>query len=208
MTDPTSTENVPQPPRGEFQFGLDAFLWMFVVVAVLLGYIRTFNSEHVGRFVVVATVALLVGGAIGLVARRVSAAMFWTGSGVVGGYLAVIHPCLSHWSQEYAWPLMSGIAGAVAAVCGDGNLRRRMAAPALVWLALMLVCDVSVFGIRRDWIADPICAFLCGLLAGLGVDLATRFEKWTSIPRHFFALGLVLLAIGGHWLAIRTIPGM
>jgi len=207
MTDST-TEDGPRSSRAELQFGLDAFLWMFVVVAVFLGYVRTFNAEHVGRFVVVATVALFVGGVIGLVARRVSAAMFWTGIGVVGGYLAVVHPPLVHWSQEYAWPLMSGIAGAVAAVCGDGNLRRRMAAPALVWLALVIVYDLSVFGISGDWIAEPICAFLCGLLAGLGVDLASRFEKWTSIPRHFFALGLVLLAIGGHWLTIRTIPGM
>ncbi len=51
-------------------------------------------------------------------------------------------------------------------------------------------------------------AFLCGLLFGLGIDLASRFEKWTSIARHFFALGLVLLAIGGHWLAIRVFHGI
>jgi hypothetical protein len=42
----------------------------------------------------------------------------------------------------------------------------------------------------------------------LVIDLATRFEKWTSVPRHFFALGLVILAIAGHWLAIRLIPGV
>ena len=82
-----------------------------------------------------------------------------------------------------------------------------MAVSALVWFVLVMVYDLSFFGLRRDLIFDPICAFLCGLLAGLGVDLASRFEKWTSIPRHFFALGLVLLAIGGHWLAIRMIRG-
>ncbi len=103
---------------------------------------------------------------------------------------------------------MSGIVCAVAAACGDGNLRRRMGVSSLVWLVLVMAYDLSFFGLQRDLIADPICAFLCGLLAGLGIDLATRFEKWTSVPRHFFALGLVLLAIGGHWLAIRTIPGM
>ena len=92
---------------------------------------------------------------------------------------------------------------AATGTCDAGWPRR-----ALVWLALAIVYDLSVFGIGGDWIAEPICAFLCGLLAGLGVDLATRFEKWTLIPRHFFALGLVLLAIGGHWLAIRLIPGV
>ncbi len=208
MTDPKKTETEPPPSRAEFQFGLDAFLWMFVVVAVFLGYIRTFDSEDVGRFVAVATLAVLVGGAIGLRAGRFSAAVFWAGIGTVGGYLAVVHPSLYHWSQQYAWPLMSGIAGAVAAACGEGNLRRRMAAPAIVWLVLVLVYDLSCFGIRWDLIYDPICAFLGGLLFGLGIDLAGRFEKWTSIPRHFFALGLVLLAIGGHWLAIRMIHGI
>ena len=71
-----------------------------------------------------------------------------------------------------------------------------------------MIYDLSFFGLKRDWIAEPICAFLGGLLVGLGIDLSTRFEKWTSIPRHFFALALVLLAIGGHWLAIRLIPGV
>ncbi len=208
MTEPTTTEDQPRPSRAEFQFGLDAFLWMFVIVAVFLSYIRTFNSDDVGKFVVVATVAVLVGGAIGLAAGRFSAAVFWAGIGVVGGYLAAVHTCLDHWSQEYAWPLMSGIVGAVAAACGDGHLRRRMGVSALVWLALVIVYDLSFFGVRRDLIDNPICAFLCGLLFGLGIDLASRFEKWTSIPRHFFALGLVLLAIGGHWLAIRVIHGI
>jgi hypothetical protein len=208
MTDPTTTESKLPPARAEFQFGLDAFLWMFVVVAVFLAYIRTFNPDDVGKFVVVATVDVLVGGVIGLLARRFSSAVFWAGIGAVGGYLAVVHTCLSHWTQEYACPLMGGIIGATAAVCGDGNLRRRMIVPSLVWLALVVLYDLSFFGLTRDWIAEPICAFLGGLLVGLGVDLATRFEKWTSIPRHFFALGLVLLAIGGHWLAIRLLPGV
>jgi hypothetical protein len=208
MTDPTTPETQPAPSRAEFQFGLDAFLWMFVVVAVFLGYIRTFHAEDVGRFVVVATLTVVVGGAIGLVAHRFSAAVFWAGIGVVGGYLAIVHSPFNHWSQQYAWPLTSGIAGAVAAACGDGNLRRRMAAPAIVWCVLATVYDLSVFGLRWDFMLEPVCAFLCGLLAGLAIDLASRFEKWTSIPRHFFALGLVLAAIGGHWVAIRLIPGV
>ncbi len=95
MTDST-TENEPRPSRAEFQFGLDAFLWMFVVVAVFLAYIRSFDPMHVGRFVLIATAALLAGGLIGFLAGRFSAAVFWAGIGAVGGYLAVVHPCLYH----------------------------------------------------------------------------------------------------------------
>lgn len=207
MTEPTAAEEEPQP-RGEYQFGLQAFLWMFVVVAVFLSYIRSFDPWDVARFALVGTLALLAGGAIGLRAGRFSAAVFWAGIGAVGGYLAVVHPCLYHPSQKYAWPLMSGIVAAVAAACGDGNLRRRMMVSAIVWLLLIACYDLVTFGMRRELIDDPICAFLCGLLFGLGIDLASRFEKWTSIPRHFFALGLVLLAIGGHWLAIRVFHGI
>jgi hypothetical protein len=208
MTNPTTSEIEPQPPHAEFQFGLQAFLWMFVVVAVFLSYIRTFNPADVAKFGLVATLALLLGGVIGLLAGRFSAAVFWAGIGVVGGYLAVVHTCLYHWSQEYAWPLMGGVVGATAAVCGDGNLRRRIGCCSLAWLVLVMIYDLSLFGVQRDLLADPLCAFIAGALFGLGVDLATRFEKWTSIPRHFFALGLVLLAIAGHWLAIRIIPGV
>ena len=208
MSDPTTPETEAQPSRAEFQIGLDAFLWLFVVVAVFLAYIRTFDPADVGRFAIVGTLAVLVGGAIGFRAKRFRAAVFWAWIGVVCGFLAVIHPALVHWSQQYAWPLMSGIVGAIAAACGEGHLRRRMFIPAIVWLVLVIAYDLSVFGPRRDMIFEPICAFLCGLLAGLGVDLASRFERWTSLPLHFFALGIVLLAIGGHWLAIRMIPGI
>jgi len=208
MTDSTTPETEPQPSRAEFQFGLQAFLWMFVVVAVFLSYIRTFSPADVAKFGFVATLALLIGALIGLLAGRFSAAVFWAGFGVVGGYLAVVHTCLYHWTQEYAWPLMGGIVGATAAVCGDGKLGRRIGVSAHVWLVLVVIYDLSFFGLQRDLIADPLCAFLSGILFGLVIDLATRFEKWTSVPRHFFALGLVILAIAGHWLAIRLIPGV
>jgi len=208
MTNSTTSETEPQSPRTEFQFGLQAFLWMFVVVAVFLSYIRTFRPEAVATFGLVATLALLIGGVIGLVAGRFSAAVFWAGIGVVGGYLAVVHTSLYHWTNEYAWPLMGGIAGATAAVCGDGNIKWRMGCSSLAWLVLVMIYDLSFFGLQHDLMADPLCAFVSGLLFGLGIDLATRFEKCTSIPRHFFALGLVILAIAGHWLAIRLIPGV
>jgi hypothetical protein len=201
-------ESEPEPSRAEFQFGLQAFLWMFVVVAVFLSYVRTFGPEAVGKFVVVATLALVIGGLIGLATGRFSAAVFWSGIGVVGGYLAIVHTCLYHWTNEYAWPLTGGLVGATAAVCGDGRLKRRMICCALVWLGLVVVYEVPFFGFNRDLIADPFCAALAGALFGLGVDLATRFERFTSIPRHFFALGLVLLAIAGHWTAMRLFPGL
>ena len=112
MTDPTTTESQLQPARAEFQFGLDAFLWMFVVVAVFLAYIRTFNPDDIGKFVLVATVDVLVGGAIGLLAGGFSSAVFWAGIGAVGGYLAVV--------AYLPFPLDPGIR-----LSADGRNRRR-----------------------------------------------------------------------------------
>ena len=135
MTSPTTPETEPQPSRAEFQFGLQAFLWMFVVVAVF-SYIRTFSPATVARFGLVATLAIVVGGLIGLLAGRFSAAVFWSGIGVVGGYLAVVHASLFHWTNEYAWPLMGGIVGAAAAACGDGHIKRPVVCSSAVWLGL------------------------------------------------------------------------
>ncbi len=201
-------ETETQPSRSEFQFGLQAFLWMFVVVAVFLSYIRSFGAETIPKFGLVATLALLLGGAIGLVAHRFSTAVFWSGIGVVGGFLAVIHAAMPHWSAEHVWPLVGGLVGATAAVCGDGRPMRRMFWSAAVGLAAVSLYSLSLFGFRRDQVAELICAALGGALAGLGVELASRFEKRTAIPRHFFALGLVVLAIAGHWIAVRVIPGL
>ncbi len=44
--------------RAEYQFGLQAFLLMFVVVAVLAGYLRTFGPATVGRFGLVLVLTL------------------------------------------------------------------------------------------------------------------------------------------------------
>jgi hypothetical protein len=207
MTDAMQPE-AETPSRAEFQFGLQAFLVLFVIVAVFLSYIRTFGAETIPKFGLVATVALLVGGVIGLLAHRFQAAVFWSGIGVVGGYLAVVHSAMPHWSAEYAWPLVGGLVGATAAVCGDGKPWRRMFCSAAVGLAAVSIYSLSFFGFRRDQVADLICAAIGGALAGLAVDLASRFEKRTAVPRHFFALGLVILAIAGHWIAVKLIPGL
>jgi hypothetical protein len=206
MTNPETPQTEPQPSNAEYQFGLQAFLWMFVVVAVFLSYIRMFGPLAVAHFGFVATLALLLGGLIGWLSGRFSAAVFWSGIGVVGGYLAVVHTCLNHKSDEYVWPLSAGLVGATAAACGDGNVKRRMICCSLVWLGLVSIYEIPCFGFQRELIFDPICATLAGALAGLGVDLASRFEKYTSIPRHIFALGLILLAIAGHSLTMWCFP--
>jgi hypothetical protein len=208
MTDPTTPRTEPESSRAEFQFGLQAFLWLFVIVAVFLSYIRSFGPETIPKFGLVAVLALLLGGLIGLAAHRFSTAVFWSGIGAVGGYLAVVHAAMPHWSAEYVWPLVGGLVGATAAACGDGRPVRRMIACAAVGLAAVSLYTLSLFGFRREAIADLICAAIGGALAGLGVDLASRFEKRTAVPRHFFALGLVVLAIAGHWTVTKIFPGL
>ncbi|MEN6451089.1 MAG: hypothetical protein ABFC96_11410 [Thermoguttaceae bacterium] len=200
--------NDTDSPRSEYQFGLQAMLLMFVVAALLAGYLRAFGPEAVGRFGLVLALALPLGGLIGWWAGRFSAAVFWAGIGSVLGSLAVCGAATSHWSQLYVWPLMGGIVGATAAACGDGRPVRRMAWCALVGFAIVAICGLSFSGFGRDRIAELICAAGGGALLGLGVDLVTRFERFTSIPRHFLALVLVVLAIAGHWVAVRVIPGI
>jgi hypothetical protein len=208
VTCPTMPETQSDSSRAEYQFGLQAFLLMFVVVAVLAAYLRTFGPEAVGRFGLVLVLALPLGGAIGRLAGRFSAAVFWAGIGTVLGSLAVCGAAVGHWTALYAWPLMGGIVGATAAICGEGKLVRRVAWSALVGFGVIAVYTFSWFGFQREQIAELICAAGGGALLGLSVDLVGRFEKRTSIPRHFLALGLVVLAIAGHWIAVRIIPGV
>jgi hypothetical protein len=208
MSEPATSESEDVSSRAEYQFGLQAMMMMFVVVAVFLSYIRSFGPETIPKFGLVAAISLLVGGLIGLLARRFSAAVFWSGIGVVGGYLAVVHAALPHWSEEFVWPFVGGLVGATAAACGDGRPWRRMLASAVVGLAAVSLYTLTVLGLRRDAVAELSSATIGGALAGLGVDLASRFEKWTSIPRHFFALGLVVLAIAGHWIVTKIVPGL
>ncbi len=197
-----------QPSRAEYQFGLQAFLLMFVVVAVLVGYLRSFGVEPVGRFGLCIAVAMPLGGLIGWRAGRFSTAVFWTGIGTVLGSLAVCGTTVGHWTAYYFWPLMGGAAGATAAVCDRRGLPERMASTTVVALGIVGLYTLLWPCRSGEENAQIVCAAGGGALLGLGVDLVGRFERWTAIPRHFLALGLVVLAVAGHWVAVRVIPGI
>jgi hypothetical protein len=97
VTCPTMPETQSDSSRAEYQFGLQAFLLMFVVVAVLAAYLRIFGPEAVGRFGLVLVLTLPLGNAIGRLAGRFSAAVFWAGIGTVLGSLAVCGAAVGHW---------------------------------------------------------------------------------------------------------------
>ncbi len=197
-----------ESPPSEFQFGLQALLMMFVLVAVLLSYLRPYGLPDMVRCSLLLVAALLCGGLMGLVARRLADALFWSAIGSICGYLAVLGAPLNHWTAQYFWPLAGGIVGATAACCGEGRRIRRAACCLLVGLGLVALYELSFFGFSGDRVAELVCAAGGSVLLALVVELAGRFEKYTAIPRHFLAIGFVLLAIAAHWAARKIIPGL
>jgi hypothetical protein len=199
--------NYPETPsREEYQFGLQAFLGMFVVLAVFLSYLNTFakDPKAIAAFGIGLVIAYAISGAIGVWSGRFSTVMFWAGIGAVCGTLAITQTTVFHSADVVAWPVIGGVTGAAAAAVQDGKLARRMLCTSLIGFSLVMAYTLIFLGGQQHslLVLLNVCAIGGGALWGLVVDLACRFEKWTSIPRHFFALGLVLLAIGGHWLIV------
>ena len=69
MTEPTAPERTDRHPRAEFQFGIQDLLGMFVLVSVLLSYLRPFGVPAILKLTCLVGLAVLCGGAIGLAAR-------------------------------------------------------------------------------------------------------------------------------------------
>jgi hypothetical protein len=181
---------------------------MAIALAGIAYYLSTFNVNAVGRFGFLVAAAILIGVALGLATRKLGDVVFWSAIGVCYGYLAVIHADLYDWTAEYAWPLVGGVVGAVAAIPSEGKLWRRMAFCAATALGLIAIYEFASFGFQRDLLPDLYCATLGGAMMGVGVDLVSRLEKATGIPRYALAVVLIAAAIACHTLAIHYIPGL
>jgi len=202
MAEPIDSDTAVDSPW-RLQFSLQTFAGLFVVVALLLGYLRLFGVESVAKCAVLTAVALVLGGLVGARAGKLGDALFWSAIGAVFGFLAILGDVSYHWILPYAWPLVGGLTGATAAICPDGRLARRMMCCALVAWALISVCFVLAITFQPVMLADLLCAALGGALMAVAVEMAGRFERYTSLPRHLLATGFVLVGITGHWLAFH-----
>ena len=132
-------------------------LGMFVLVSVLLSYLRPFGVPVVLKLTCLVGLALLCGGAIGLVARRFSEAVFWSVIGSILGYLTVVNAPFSHWTGEYVWPMLGGIVGAVAAVLSGKKARYRVAHCSLLGLGLVSLHELALLRFTRDSVDALVC---------------------------------------------------
>lgn len=199
---PSSAEQ----PRERLQFTLQSMIGLFVVVALLLGYLRTFSGESILRCGAVTLASLAIGALLGLWPGKVPDTMFWAAIGAVFGFLTVLGDASYHWSLVYVWPMVGGVTGATAALAPQHRLVRRMAVCGLVAMAtigLYLVCFLTF---ERAMVADMCCAALGGALMAVAVELATRFERFTSLPRYLLASAFVVVGIAGHWAAFHFLP--
>lgn len=202
--EPASAPAAPVPER--LQFTLQSMIGLFVVVALLLGYLKAFGGESILKCGSTTLAALALGGLVGAWTGKTPDAMFWAAIGAVFGFLVVLGDASYHWSVIYAWPLVGGLTGATAALAPQQHLVRRMrscATVALVSIALYLVCCLPF---ERAMFADMVCAALGGALMAVAVELATRFERYTALPRYLLATAFVLLGIAGHWAAVHFLP--
>jgi hypothetical protein len=208
MTEPTAPERTDRHSRAAFQFGIQDVLGMFVLVSVLLSYLRPFGVPVILKLTCLVGLALLCGGAIGLVARRFSEAVFWSAIGSILGYLTIVNAPLSHWTGEYVWPMLGGIVGAVAAAVSGKKARYRVAYCSLLGLGLVSLYELALLRFTRDSADELVCATAGSALLAVVVELAGRFERWTSVPRHLIAIGFVVAGIAVHWVALRLAPGL
>ena len=96
--------------------------------------------------------------------------------------------------------------GAVAALVPERRLARRMAVCGLVAVAAVGLYLACVLTFQRAMFADLICAALGGGLMAVAVEMATRFERATHLPRHLLAIAFVVVGITGHWVAFHYLP--
>ena len=134
--------------------------------------------------------------------------MFWSAIGSILGYLTVVNASLSHCTGEYVWPILGGLVAAMAATSNGKKASYRVAYCSLLGLGLVSLYELFFLRFTHDSLDELVCAAAGSALLAVVVELAGRFERWTSVPRHLIAIGFVVAGIAVHWIALRLVPGL
>ncbi len=203
------TAGLPEPGRSpRLQFGISSLLATALMLALLFGHLRAYGTGTVITCGLIVLVAALVGGLAGACAGRVADTLFWSVIGAVFGYLVVVGFYRYHWSAQYAWPLVGMVAGIAVGALGSGRPVRRAAIGLAAATGVFATYALAMFGFAAHVGYEALCAALGGALMGLVADVAERFERRTSIPRHVAATALVIAAILGHRIVPSVVPGL
>jgi hypothetical protein len=195
--------NDPAP----LQFTLSTLLWVTLIVAIALAYLRSFGTEASLSGFVVVGIGLCVGAANGWVARRPADAIYWSLLGAFAAYVFTQGVAISHWTAQLGWALPGAAAGGCAGVVQANRPLRRLLVGGIAGFVAFVPYFSAYYLWRGERLPDLFVAPIAGALLGAVIQACTLVESRWPWPhaRHIYAAGLMLLVIAANLAAPRFI---
>lgn len=195
---PTSS---PADISTDRQFSLQSLLWTTTAVACLLAYASRLGGNAIQLGTAYAIFAIVSGSAIGLAARNLKDAMFWSCLTTLLVYMAVAGGRLPNDAVGFGW-------GIVGASCGAINGVRF---PKALWLGILLSGAIGLSGLASCicWLGQPLdssvafdlaCALIVSAMLRPFIQYLQWFETQSRQPRFVLAAWLTLSIVVGNLL--------
>lgn len=198
--DPFSDDAISDAPPEESraQFGIAAMFWVTFLIGLGIAYLQRFDDPQVvvGGVISMA-IAVVIGFAIGWLAKRLADSLFWATLIAAFAYICVVSDPIFSTNHRLVWAGIGAATGAVAATCYVNKPIINAILCALVSGMIMMVYWWFSSGSSADRNLDVIAGPLIGIGVSVFVRLISYLESRKKSPRYVTAtwmLAIVILA--------------
>lgn len=192
--------NTTQLPKAEQQFSLRSLLVTIVTVSMVLAYVRMFGEQGVRLGVYGVLLALVCGGVLGWIGKRLVETMTWSMVGAVLALCCVLSADRIEAFQGYYWVNVGAFTGAIGGVMLPGSILRRSFGVLFCWLVGVLY--LYVLGRVSDGMFDWLLTLPVAIGLQFLVEVVARLQAKYHTALDMWAAGIVFAVIAGNFGAI------
>lgn len=183
------------------QYGIAALFWATFVVGLGLAYLQRLESPDIMIDAAIAIpIALLIGAIIGLVTGNMKDALFWSTLVAAFAYISTASDPVYGSYHRFAWTVVGGITGGLAATVGIGKAWLNGLSCAIAAISAMGIYYYlqSQFGSGVDAQIDLWISPFIGVCVSAFVGIILWLESKQKMPRYVTATWLMVAVIAGN----------
>lgn len=189
------------PQNRDSQISLRSIFWVMTAGAILLAYAQSLGPLAVHQAIVYSSVAIVTGGVVGLLFRRIKDAIYWSGLISCMAYLAIAGGRLPTDAIVYAWAVLAAVAGAVSGVIFPRKLWLTMTGMSFFGAGVMTLF-LKIYGVPMTDLVkfDVYCAVGIGAAIPAAVFAIMFSESKYPCSRWIMAAWLSMSVMVGNML--------
>lgn len=186
-------------PNLDWQFSIGSIMCTTGTFAVLLTYLKTFApTEFLAGVQIIALVAI-ASGVVGLYWHRTYETALWASLGAMTAFLCAVGEPLTHFSFNYAWPIVGATTATSAILLEKKSLWYRMLIGACLAVGILAAFSMAAWttGAINTWF-EVACGPLAGAIMVGVVWMLETVRQWKGYTQATMIFTLTLGVVGGN----------